>query len=130
MRPDGLFEAPYQWQIGKVALDSPAGWIAFANQAAGAAFTISFDVVPGADYPDGGATVEVWTVGAGEVGNLDYEQQRHLPDGNRGAQPVPHDHAGRDGFISAGMGDVPLRRGRCWTCTAAGAADATAHRNP
>ena len=73
VRPDGLFEAPYLWQIGKVALDSPAGWIAFANRAAGAAFTTTFQYEPGAAYPDGGASVEVWTIGAGQVGNLNYE---------------------------------------------------------
>lgn len=69
----GLFFAPYQWQIGKVGLDSPAGWIAFSNAAAGYAFIERFEVVPGAEYPDGGATVEIWTVGAGQVGNLSYE---------------------------------------------------------
>ncbi|MFN8377376.1 MAG: hypothetical protein U0452_01790 [Anaerolineae bacterium] len=73
VRPDGLFEAPYLWQIGKVALDSPAGWVAFTNQAAGAAFATSFDYQTGAAYPDGGASVEIWTVGAGQVGNLNYE---------------------------------------------------------
>lgn len=70
---DGLFVAPYQWQIGKVALDSAAGWVAFSNTAAGYAFTARYAYEPGGEYPDGGATVEVWTVGAGEVGNLNYE---------------------------------------------------------
>ncbi len=69
----GLFRAPYQWQIGKVGLDSPAGWIAFSNATAGYAFAEQFTYDPAGDYPDDGATVEVWTVGAGEVGNLDYE---------------------------------------------------------
>lgn len=68
-----LFTAPYLWQIGKVGLDSPGGWIAFANSTQGYAFTETFEYTPGADYPDSGATVEVWTVGAGEVGNLNYE---------------------------------------------------------
>lgn len=69
----GLFRASYQWQIGKVGLDSTAGWIAFSNSAAGCAFAEQFDYQPGAHYPDGGASVEVWTVGAGQVGNLNYE---------------------------------------------------------
>ncbi len=69
----GLFKAPYRWQIGKVGLDSVAGWIAFANATAGYAFAERFTVVPGAEYPDDGATVEIWTIGAGEVGNLNYE---------------------------------------------------------
>jgi hypothetical protein len=69
----GLFIAPYGWQIGKIGLDSPAGWIAFSNAAAGCAFTESFTYQPDAEYPDGGATVEVWTTGAGQVGSLNYE---------------------------------------------------------
>lgn len=69
----GLFAAPYLWQIGKVGLDSPAGWIAFSNTTEGYNFVEQFIYVPGAPYPDGGATVEVWTVGAGQVGNLNYE---------------------------------------------------------
>lgn len=69
----GLLRAAYQWQIGKVGLDSPAGWIAFNNAAAGYAFAEQFTVMPDADYPDDGATVEIWTIGAGQVGNLNYE---------------------------------------------------------
>ncbi|MBK8027056.1 MAG: DUF4380 domain-containing protein [Chloroflexi bacterium] len=69
----GLFTAHYQWQIGKVGLDSPAGWVAFSNTAAGYGFAELFAYEPGAEYPDRGASVEVWTVGAGEVGNLNYE---------------------------------------------------------
>ncbi|MFN8482299.1 MAG: DUF4380 domain-containing protein [Anaerolineae bacterium] len=69
-----LFIAPYLWEIGKVGIDSAAGWVAFSNDAAGCAFTASFDVADGAEYPDGGATVEAWTVGRGKVGNFDYER--------------------------------------------------------
>lgn len=69
----GLFRAPYLWQIGKVGLDSPAGWIAFSHTGEGCAFTERFAYEPDGEYPDGGATLEVWTVGAGEVGNLNYE---------------------------------------------------------
>ncbi len=68
----GLFRAPYLWHIGKVGLDSPAGWIAFFGGEAGFAFVERFAYEPGAEYPDDGATVEVWTVGAGRVGNLDF----------------------------------------------------------
>ncbi|MCB0039925.1 MAG: DUF4380 domain-containing protein [Caldilinea sp.] len=69
---DGLFRADYQWAIGKVGLDSPAGWIAFHQASQQAAFVEQFAYVPGAAYPDEGATVECWTVGAGKVANLDY----------------------------------------------------------
>ncbi len=69
---DGLFRADYQWAIGKVGLDSPAGWIAFHQASQQAAFVEQFAYVPGGEYPDDGATVECWTVGAGKVANLDY----------------------------------------------------------
>lgn len=72
-REAGLFRAPYLWHIGKVGIDSPAGWIAFSAGEAGFAFVERFTHEPGADYPDEGVTVEVWTVGAGQVGNLNYE---------------------------------------------------------
>jgi hypothetical protein len=69
---NGLFRAPYLWQIGKVGLDSTTGWIAFHNGSEGATFVERFAHASGAEYPDGGATVECWTVGAGQVANLDY----------------------------------------------------------
>jgi hypothetical protein len=68
----GIFLAQYMWEIGKVGIDSPAGWIAFSNGNAGYAFAECFDYEPGGDYPDDGATVECWTVGAGVVANLNY----------------------------------------------------------
>lgn len=67
-----LFIARYQWEIGKVALDSLGGWIAFNQGTDGYAFVERFAVEPDADYPDDGATIECWTVGAGQVANLDY----------------------------------------------------------
>lgn len=69
-----LFIGRYLWEIGKVGLDSPGGWIAFSQGSEGYAFTERFDVQAGAEYPDDGATVECWTVGAGQVANLNYEE--------------------------------------------------------
>jgi hypothetical protein len=73
VRDDGLFEASYQYHIGKVAIDSPGNWIAFSSMDEDSAFVLSFETEPGAYYPDGGASVEIWTVGTGQVGNLHYE---------------------------------------------------------
>ena len=70
---DGLFTADYQFQIGKVGLDSTAGWIAFANSESQVVLVERFAYQSDSDYPDGGASVEVWTIGSGEVGNLNYE---------------------------------------------------------
>ena len=69
----GLFIARYLWEIGKVGLDSPAGWIAFNNTSKGKAFVERFSYFPDQEYPDQGASVECWTVGKGTVANLDYE---------------------------------------------------------
>ena len=71
-----LFMAQYMWEIGKIGLDSPAGWIAFSNSALGYAFAERFSYFPDAEYPDQGATVECWTVGRGKVANLDYEKSQ------------------------------------------------------
>lgn len=46
--------------------------IAFHRGSKGFAFVERFVYVPGGEYPDGGASVECWTVGAGQVSNLDY----------------------------------------------------------
>lgn len=70
----GLFIARYQWEIGKVGVDSPGNWIAFSNSAAGYAFTESYQYFPEAEYPDDGVSLECWTVGRGAVANLDYEK--------------------------------------------------------
>ncbi|MGE5603412.1 MAG: hypothetical protein ACM30E_10190 [Nitrososphaerales archaeon] len=70
----GLFFGSYQFEIGKVGLDSRGGWIAFANTATGHAFAERFAVEPDGDYPDGGADVECWTVGRGRVASLSYDE--------------------------------------------------------
>ena len=69
----GLFVGRYLNKVGKVSIDSPGGWIAFANQSAGNAFVERFTFDPTAEYPDDGATVECWTTGTGIVGNLNFE---------------------------------------------------------
>jgi hypothetical protein len=70
-----LFRVEYARQLGKVGLDSQAGWIAFSDGEW--VFVHQFEVVPGAAYPDGGATVEVWTHGPGILDGVDFSQE-HL----------------------------------------------------
>ena len=72
----GLFIGNYKWEIGKVGLDSRAGWAAFANKATQQAFAVRYQAFPDQEYPDNGAGVEFWTVGRGKVANLDYEQSQ------------------------------------------------------
>ena len=72
VRPN-LLGAQYLYRLGKIGVDSPAGWIAFVNQATDYAFCQCFTYFPGEDYPDDGASVECWTTGHGEiVGGLDF----------------------------------------------------------
>jgi hypothetical protein len=70
----GLFVGDYKWEIGKVGLDSRAGWAAFANKASLHAFVARYTAFSEQEYPDNGSSVEFWTVGRGKVANLDYEQ--------------------------------------------------------
>ncbi len=70
----GLFLGEYQWEIGKVGLDSRAGWAAFANTTAHQAFAVRYTPFLDQDYPDDGAAVEFWTVGRGQVANLNYKK--------------------------------------------------------
>lgn len=74
---DGLFVGRFRYRVGKVGLDSMAGWIAFSNSAEGAAFAAQFAPQPGVEYPDDGATVECWTEGRGQVPGLNLP-----PDGS------------------------------------------------
>jgi len=69
---NNLFKGQYLWEIGKVGIDSPDGWIAFSQGSEGYAFVERFTYEDGAEYPDEGVTLECWTVGAGQVANLDY----------------------------------------------------------
>ena len=72
LRPD-LLGAQYLYRLGKIGVDSPAGWVAFVNQETDFAFCQRFPYFPDESYPDGGASVECWTTGHGEsVGGLDF----------------------------------------------------------
>ena len=72
VRPN-LLGAQYLYQLGKIGVDSQAGWIAFVNQATDFAFCQCFTYFPGEEYPDDGASVECWTTGHGDpVGGLDF----------------------------------------------------------
>ncbi len=61
----GVMGVHYLGHVGKIGVASPGGWVAFANQAAGYVFCARFAYEAGAEYPDGGASVEVWTESPG-----------------------------------------------------------------
>lgn len=57
----GLLGIQFQARMGKIAVTSPRGWIAFCNQRSGYALCLRFPPPEhDAEYPDGGATVECW----------------------------------------------------------------------
>lgn len=63
-----LMQVSYHNKLGKIGADSVAGWIAHVDELHDYAFVKRFDVSTVADYPHGGATVEVYTNG----GDLSY----------------------------------------------------------
>jgi hypothetical protein len=62
---NGLLQVRYDHRVGKVGLDSNAGWLAAVNNQTQHAFIGKFMHVPNAPYPDH-ASVEFWLNGAGE----------------------------------------------------------------
>jgi len=58
----------YCYEVGKVALDSNAGWLAVVNRVSKYGFFETFDYEPNAEYPDN-ASIEFWLQGAGQLIN-------------------------------------------------------------
>jgi hypothetical protein len=56
----------YQYKVGKIGLDSPAGWVATVNGESGAVFVQRFVFEAKKDYPDG-SSVEFWLNGVGQI---------------------------------------------------------------
>jgi len=62
----GLMRVQYQYQVGKIGLDSHAGWVATVDGASGAVFVQRFRFEPEKEYPDG-SSVEFWLNGLGQI---------------------------------------------------------------
>ncbi len=58
-----LLQVTYRKQTGKVFADSKAGWVAYVDDERGLTYVKRFEVNETAQYPDDGATVEVYTSG-------------------------------------------------------------------
>ena len=65
-RERGLVEVQYRYQVGKIGVDSAAGWVATVDGSAGAVLVQRFVFEPQAEYPDG-ASVEFWHNGVGTI---------------------------------------------------------------
>ncbi len=61
----GLFALKYEHRVGKVGIDSSAGWLAAVNGQTEHAFVASFPLFPDKKYAEGSA-IQFWLNGAGE----------------------------------------------------------------
>ncbi len=59
--PGGIMGVQYQHKTGKIGADCSAGWICFVDQLDGYAYVKTFTYEKGKEYPDSGASVQVYT---------------------------------------------------------------------
>src|SRR5439155_6264554 len=71
---EGLFEARYRGRLGKVSLDASAGWAAFSDGDGDWLFAQRFAYHPDQEYPDNGASVEIWSQGPGVAAGADFSR--------------------------------------------------------
>ena len=76
----GVVMADYRYQVGKIGVDSPAGWVATVDGRQGATFVQQFTFEPGRPYPDN-ASVEFWHNGVGQIHA--YNREMDFPDDPR-----------------------------------------------
>ena len=72
-----LLRIHYLYRVGKVGLDSSAGWHAVVNGQKQIGLVENFEYFPDRDYPDH-ASVEEWNDGPGTVSRVSWDQT--LPD--------------------------------------------------
>jgi hypothetical protein len=61
-----MMRVHYQRKMGKIAMDSPSGWVANVDGNSGYIFVQTFRYEADHEYPDG-ASVEYWTNGLGKI---------------------------------------------------------------
>jgi hypothetical protein len=67
-KPDyenGIMRVQYQRRVGKIGIDSKAGWVATVDSTDGYVFVHRFEYEQGKAYPDN-SSVEIWMNGLGE----------------------------------------------------------------
>jgi len=65
-REGNLMRVRYRCKVGKIGLDSPAGWVATMDGTTGHVFVQRFVYAPDKKYPDG-SSVEFWLNGQGKI---------------------------------------------------------------
>lgn len=73
----GLMKVSYYYKVGKVGLDSHAGWVATVDGRQGDVFVQRFKFDPEKEYPDG-SSVEFWHNGLGRIHA--YDKWIDMPD--------------------------------------------------
>lgn len=68
-----LLRIHYLYRVGKVGLDSSAGWMAIVNGQKRIGLVENFDYFPERDYPDR-ASVEEWNDGPGIISRTSFDQ--------------------------------------------------------
>jgi hypothetical protein len=61
--PGGIMGVQFLQKTGKIGADCKAGWICFVDQLDGYAYVKTFTYEEGKEYPDNGASVQVYTYG-------------------------------------------------------------------
>lgn len=79
----GLMQVDYRYQVGKIGLDSHAGWVATVDGRHGDVFVQRFEFDADSEYPDG-SSVEFWHNGFGRI--FAYNKWMDMPD-NRDETP-------------------------------------------
>jgi len=74
---DGLLCVDYKRIVGKVGLDSSAGWMASIDGESGNVFVQRTQIKPGAEYPDD-SSIEIWTNGLGSL--TAYGKTEQMPE--------------------------------------------------
>jgi len=74
---NGLMKVSYHYRVGKIGLDSHAGWVATVDGRNGDVFAQRFKFDPDKEYPDG-SSVEFWHNGIGRI--YAYNKWMDMPD--------------------------------------------------
>ena len=78
---DGMMKVNYQYRVGKIGMDSHAGWVATVDGENGSVFIHRFTFEPDKPYPDG-SSVQFWLNGLGRIHayNKDIDMPTTAPD--------------------------------------------------
>ena len=82
-KPDhdnGMMRVHYQRRVGKIGIDSPAGWVATVDATDGYVFVHRFEYEPDKAYPDN-SSVEIWMNGLGEF--VAWGEVNKMPEDTR-----------------------------------------------